>query len=91
MQPTVAQLKQKAQGFVLAIDKMSDKAKQDQPTPQFGKDYNRLVTMVRTAAPELALVLPPEVEFGEFSYVQCTVQTFNEVCAYCQQIIQMLP
>ena len=89
--PTTGQMKQKAQGFVLAIDKMSDDAKKDHPSPQFGEDYNRLVTMVRMAAPELTNLLPPDVEFNTYNYEKRTVQTYNEMCAYCHQIIQMLP
>lgn len=84
-------LKKKVFGITQAIEKMSAKERETQPSPEFGEDYNKLRKMVLENNKELEEYLPPEVKIEEYSFgIMKTSQSFAEINSYCSQIYQLL-
>ncbi|HEY8749794.1 MAG TPA: hypothetical protein VIM11_17555 [Tepidisphaeraceae bacterium] len=86
-------LKQKAMGFVQAIETMTAAARARPPSLSYALDYNKLHAATAKDCPELIPILPPEVEIvkEQFTGELVAVQCFNEILAYCRQIVNLLP
>jgi hypothetical protein len=91
MPVSTAQLKQKAQGIVTAIDNMPDNRKHSPVPAALGDDYNVLRNLTIEASPDIKPLLPPEcmVETDSFGFKYRSF-TFSELNIYCQQLVNLL-
>lgn len=79
----------KSLGITTAINAMAPAAARQNPPRDFGDDYNRLRGLVEQMYLHLTPMLPPEVCFPEADSM-FTYGTFSEICAYAEQIYQIL-
>ena len=81
----------KAHGFMTAIDTMGAAARTGVPDGAFGRDYNRLRGQALKLYPDLADLLPPEVELGDSGTPEeFSKSDFNHIRVYTEQIYQIL-
>jgi hypothetical protein len=75
-------LHQKAAGIVSAIEAMSAPERQKRPMEPFALDFNKLRAMVLAAKPDLAEVLPAEIQIVDLQ----PRASYGEILAYAKQI-----
>lgn len=80
----------KARGFTTSIQRMDEKQKSRVPSGEYGEDYNRLRNQVQQQYPQIAGLLPPEVDFFEGADSQLTRQCYSEIDTFCEQLTSIL-
>ena len=84
-------LRAKAYGFTIAFERMGVTERTNPPSDTYAEDYNALREAVIELVPDLKTIMPPEVEIEESgSSFRYSSQSFAEINAYCEQIVQML-
>ncbi len=82
----------KAQGFIIAFEKMGKDERVANPSGTYAEAYNGLRSAVIELLPEFEPIMPPAVQllpgFTSGSYVSAV--PFAEINTYCEQISQML-
>jgi hypothetical protein len=87
-----AHLKQKAMAFVQTIQNRKPEQKRGPTHGSFAKDYNLLRQSMANLNPELEPILPPEASFFEaINGEQYAHQSYDDICTFCQQIVNLLP
>lgn len=81
----------KALGFTNAISKLSREERGNNPSGNFGEDYNSLRASAAEHFPAVLPFLPPAVEVMPSTYGSMfTVEKYGEILAFCEQIFQLL-
>ena len=87
-----AHLKQKAEAFVQTIEKRSEKQKNAPAHGTLANDYNQLRKLTAEQNPELVAILPPTATlYNSVSGQQYSHESYDDICTFCQQIVNLLP
>lgn len=87
------QVRQKALAFVDSLSKLTAKEREQPPTVQYGREFNRLLELAKEAVPNIDDRLWPEpVGFKKPEYFdEITNATYGEIETYAHQIVNLIP
>jgi hypothetical protein len=87
-----ASLKQKAIAFVQTIEKRKPEERKGVAHGTLAKDYNLLRKMTAELNPQLAPILPPEASlYDAVGGQRYSHESYDDICTFCQQIVNLLP
>lgn len=82
-------LKGKARGFRRSLANMTDKQREQLPSPQYRAEYNELRQLVLQALPEMEKFMPPTLD-DDVHLEEGLVARYVEIQTYVEQISQIL-
>ncbi|NRD45956.1 hypothetical protein [Corallococcus exiguus] len=88
------QVRSQAKAFVDSLSKMSAKQREQEPTPQFANQFNRLLELARQAVPDVdpqlwptAVSVTPSLGGGHLR----VGARYTEIEVYARQVLSLLP